>query len=360
MIPMPIRVLRQQGAGIAVALTIALPLWISGCGRSVEQSFDLAYLTYARPDHPYGTLVRTGFDGEGGWQESGTIQLGQDAVLLFPPPHPSERIPYLSIVGHGDDKNTAVWSSSPGGEAGTEYRIGLPKRVVLLVANNASATASVIVFVDAGHAELFTREYGRQVVGLTANARCSVAILEYERPESLQVLGSCRYARADWAGERQVNYISRGGHLLNYDLDATRFDTLWSDVAAFSRAARTGEMAISFEGDSIVVFDRAGRRKSETFTAASVPRISSDGAYLAYHKSDHGFWICDLADRTSTEIGVGYGQNWSGDSRLVLFFERQQDERRVVHTIFHVADAATGAVVTLPEDGFVVDAVLLP
>ena len=69
MILMPIHVLRQQGAGIALALIIALPLWVSSCGRSVEQSFDLAYLTYARPDHPYGTLVRTSYDGNGSWQE---------------------------------------------------------------------------------------------------------------------------------------------------------------------------------------------------------------------------------------------------------------------------------------------------
>jgi hypothetical protein len=183
-----------------------------------------------------------------------------------------------------------------------------------------------------------------------------VAVLRYAQPDSLLLLGSCRYARAEWFTAGRLGYVTRSNLLVAVDLDSLRTDTLQRNVEAFSVALGTGAYAVGFNGDSLAVFGADGARLGEAVSDAAVPQISPNGSRLAYHAEDYGVWILSLASGESREVGVGYPVRWSADGTLLLFFERQVDDRRVTHTIYHVAGAENGATATLPADGFIVDA----
>ena len=344
--------------------TLALATSV-GCGSALQDSCDVIYLTFGRPDYPYGSIVRMHYDPDYGFEQVARTELGNDAVLLYPPPHMPGGVSYVTIVGDDANKNTAYWNWPPDSTSGPDYLFSLPGRVALLTSNTRDAEAALVVFVASEYAQVTAREFGRKVISLQANARCSVAVVRNARPDSIRVLGECRYARPDWLGSARAAFITRSGILLALSVDApagdtTAVDTLAVDVEAFSHAQQSGDLAVAYAGDSVAVFDSTGVRRGLAIHDASVPALSPDGAFLAFHKGDQSFWIQELATGKASEIGVGYPVNWAQGAPLVLFFERRVDERRVTRTIFHVADARSGSVVTIPEDGFVVDAALWP
>jgi hypothetical protein len=344
------------------AMLLVVAAIAGGCGGSLDQSFDLAYLTYARPDYPYGSLVAAGYSAADGWQVQQEAELSRNAVLLFAPPYLPGGMQYLVVESSEGERFSSLWQWPRDAGGQPQKTLELRDRVVLLWANNPAADAATFVYVAAAQVDLRSAEYDREVVSLRPNARCSVAVLRFAQPDSLRLLGSCRYASPRWFAANRMGYITRAGTLVSFDLDSARTDTLARSVGAFSVAASTGTYAVFHRndsgdrGDSIALFDAGGARTGAVIPAASAPQLSPDGAYLAYHADDHGVWIRTLATGEAQEVGLGYPVAWSQAGSLLLFYERQVDERRVTHTIYHVAAAENGAKTSLPADGFIVDA----
>jgi hypothetical protein len=344
------------------AMFLCAAFLAGGCGGSLDQSFDLAYLTYARPDYPYGSLVVAGYSPTDGWQVRQEAELSRNAVLLFQPPYVTGGMQYLAVESDEGRRFSSLWQwpREPGSEPQKLFE--LQDRVVLLWANSPNSDAATFVYVTSSQVDLRSAEYDREVVSLRANARCSVAVVRYGQPDSLLLLGSCRYASPRWFSPGRTGYITHSGTLVAVELDSLHTDTLARSVGAFSVAAKAGSYAVFHRddsgdrGDSIVLFDAQGVRTREAIPAVSAPQLSPDGVYLAYHADDHGVWIRTLASGEVQEVGVGYPVAWSQAGSLLLFYERQADDRRVTHTLFHVAAAENGAVASLPADGFIVDA----
>ena len=86
-----------------VLLLLSLSLLV-GCGGSFEQTIDLTYLTYGRPDYPMGTLVQIRYDQENGWQSVHEGELAKDAVMFNIPPYREAGFPFVTIFDDGSHK----------------------------------------------------------------------------------------------------------------------------------------------------------------------------------------------------------------------------------------------------------------
>jgi hypothetical protein len=332
---------------------------VAGCGQSVQETFDLTYLTYGRPDYPYGSLVRVRHVPGEGFAVRGQVELAREAVLLIPGPYRPGHFPYVTVIGSDDDISSVFWEWPLDTEAGPIYRFTLAGRAALLWSQRPDLEAAVVLYVPGASAQLRAREFGREALSLRANARCSVAVLRFDQPETLQTLAACSYARVDWLDNRRIGFISRTGSMIALDIEAMTADTLARGVEAFSLAPQVGTMALSHTGDSITVISAGGTQMGGAIGGASVPCLSPNGAYLAYHTTDRSVWIRRLETGDAREVGVGYPVGWSADSRVLLLFERRVGERNVRHTLFSVATPG-GERVSLPAEGFAVDAVLGP
>lgn len=343
----------------AVSGLIALMLTLTamGCTRKLDRAFSVTYVTYGREGGSVGHLVTLQHTAQGEWQTVSELELPREAVLLFPPPYPESTLQYLTILEGYPSKAFSLWEVRP--NIGTRFVFTRSARVAVLWANSPSASMAAVVFVHDNHANLRSAEYGRQSVSLTANF-CSLAVIRYADQESMEVVGSSDYARPGWLDDQHIIYISRSGYLINYDVLAQSFDTVAAGVEAVSTAPLTARMAIAFKGDSLRVLGATAGPNEPAMQGAAVPSLSPDGSWLAYHSSDHGLWARELATGEESELGIGYAVNWSDDGQLLLHFERKLDDQNVARTIFHVTDVRTGAGTTVPQDGFQVDAVLLP
>jgi hypothetical protein len=343
---------------LLVLLCGMVALAASGCGGSIDQPFEMAYLTYGRPDYPMGTLVHVQH-GKEGWKTVGEAELTKDAVLLFNPPYRTGVLPFISVVEASGSKTSSFWQW-PAGEGKTpSYDFPIPDRVVVISVNNAAGTEALLCYFAADHINMKRLEYDRYAVTLGANARCSLAILRYDAPEGLEVIGSCQYARPSWLPDGRIAYVSRGGDLVAYDRDSAAITEVVPQVESFSVAAN-GTLCAKEKVGLVTVFDAAGTRQGESIKSASVPMLSPDGHYLAYRSADNDLWIRDLQTGEEKAVGLGDPRNWSADSKLLLFSERHRGEKGLVYTLFSVAEAVSGKAVALPEDAFIVDAVLFP
>ena len=329
----------------------------AGCTRKMEQSFSIAYVTYGRGGSSTGQLVTIQHTAQVDWQIASELALPREAVLLFPPPYPESTLQYLTVVSSYPSKAFSLWEVRP--NTGTRFILTRSQRAAVLWVNNPSASMAAVVFVHENHADVRSAEYGRQAVSLTANL-CSLAVIKYAEQEAMEVIGSSDYARPGWVNDEHVMYISRSGYLIDYDVLLRTCDTLAAGVEAISTAPLTARMAIAYKGDSLRVLGVNDDSGQPAMQGAAVPALSPDGSWLAYHSADHGLWTKELATGEESELGVGYPVNWSADGQLLLHFERKLGEQNVPRSFFHITDVRTGARATLPDDGFIVDAVLLP
>lgn len=332
---------------------------VASCGQKFEQSFQVAYLSYGEAGVPYGSLVVADYAPDSGWTTAFKVELARQATLLYPPPyHVKDGVPFLSISANYKDKNSALWIAKGDESGGSHFEVTMSERCALLWSNNRSASAAAVLFAGQEAAQIRPTPHGRDVVSLTSNA-CSVAVVRYAEPDRFDVLASANYARPAWFDDERLGYISRSDYLIARGPDSTVADTLAAGVESFSVAQNTGVYAVCFKGDSIVVFDADHAPRGPAIEGASVPVISPDGRWLAYHASDHGIWARELATGVAHELGVGYPVNWAPESGLLMFFERRVNDRNESETIFHVCEPETGSVVTLPTEGDVADAILL-
>ena len=329
-----------------------------GCGGSIDQPFDMAYLTYGRPDYPMGTLVHVQHDRDG-WKTVGEAELTKDAVLLNNPPYRTGMVPFISVVEAAGSKTSSFWNWPQSEGETPSYDFPIPDRVVVISVNNAAGTEALLCYFAANHINMKRLEYDRYAVTLGANARCSLAIMRYGAPDSLEIIGSCQYARPSWLPDGGVAYVSRGGDLVAYDRDSASVTELVPQVDSFSVGAN-GTFCAKEKVGLVTIFDEAGNRQGESIKSASVPMLSPDGNYLAYRSADNDLWIRTLDTGDEKAVGLGDPRNWSLDSKLLLFSERRRGDKGLVYTLFSVAEAASGKATALPEDGFIVDAVLFP
>jgi hypothetical protein len=348
----------SRGGRLAAALLLVFAL--SACAPRLEDSFDIVCLVYGKAGAPDGVLMRMRHDADGSWTQVTEQPLSRAAVLLTPGPYPPGDFQYLTISSSYRTKTSALWEVPVDSDLVPGHSASFPGRAVLLVGNNAAATAAAVVFASAEQVDVRKAEFGREAVNLRANFRCSVAVVRYDRPDSIEVIGESAYARAAWLSDSRVAFVRRSGVLVALDLDSATFDTLAFEVEAISSAPRAQRYALGFRGDSISVRATDGLAVYPTIRGASIPSLAPDGAALAYHTEDLGVWTVELATGKAHELGVGYPIDWSEDGRLVLFYEREVDDRNVARWVFHIADARLGATVELPEAGFTVDAVFLP
>jgi len=329
-----------------------------GCGGSIDQPFDMAYLTYGRPDYPMGTLVHVQHDRDG-WKTVGEAELTKDAVLLNNPPYRAGMLPFISVVEAAGSKISSFWNWPQSEGETPSYDFPIPDRVVVISVNNADGSEALLCYFAANHINMKRLEYDRYAVTLGANARCSLAIMRYGAPDSLEIIGSCQYARPSWLPDGGIAYVSRGGDLVAYDRDSATVTELVPQVKSFSVGAN-GTFCAKEKVGLVTIFDAAGNRQGESIKSASVPMLSPDGNYLAYRSADNDLWIRTLGTGEEKAVGLGDPRNWSLDSKLLLFSERRRGDKGLVHTLFSVAEAASGKATALPEDGFIVDAVLIP
>jgi hypothetical protein len=323
----------------------------------MDQTFSLAYVTHGRPGASSGRLVGVQHTAQGEWQRDFELDLPREAVLLFPPPYPESTLQYLTILASYPGKAFSLWEVRR--DASTRFVLTRSQRAAVLWANNPSASMAAVVFVHDSHAALRSGEYGRPTVSLTSNL-CSLAVIRYAEQESMEVIGSSAYARPGWVDDQNFAYVSRPGYLIRYDTQLHTLDTVAAEVEAVSTAPGTARMAVAFKGDSLRVLGAAEEPARPAMQGAAVPALSPDGSWLAYHAADHALWVRELATGEESELGVGYAVNWSSDGQLLLHFERKLDDQNVPRAIFHITNVRSGAQTTLPDDGFVVDAVLLP
>jgi len=342
-----------------MAAALLLLASLGACGKPFEQSFEVVYLTYGKPGVPYGSIVGSRYTPEKRWQTATEADLSHHAVLLFPPPYRSEDgVEYLSVSRGYQDKSSALWAVSGDGGKGGEVELSLPNRCALLWTNNPSASAAVVLYANQESTDLRQGEYGREVVALTANL-CSLLVVRYAEPESLQVIGSGAYARPFWFSDAQIAYVSRSGYLIRVDLSPGTIDTLGFGVDAISLLPDEGMYAVAYRGDSISVFSMDGTRIVGGLTGASVPVLSADGTWLAYHTTDHHLRARHLESRRTQDLGLGYPVNWSPESNLLLSFERRVGKDKRPETIFRVSNPESRQQIELPDDGHIVDAVLV-
>jgi hypothetical protein len=333
-------------------------LAVQGCGGSIDQPFDMAYLTYGRPDYPMGTLVHIQHDREG-WKTVGQAELAKDAVLLNNPPYRTGILPFISVVEASGSKISSFWKWPQAEGKTPSYDFPIPDRVVVISVNNTAGTEALLCYFPANHINMKRLEYDRYAVTLGANARCSLAVVSYDTPDSLELLGSCQYARPAWLPDGRIAYVSRGGDLVVYDRDSAATTELVPQVESFSVGAN-GTFCAKEKVGLVTMFDGAGNRYGESIKSAAVPMLSPDGQYLAYRSADNDLWIRHLETGEEKAVGLGDPRNWSADSKLLLFSERRRGEKGLVYTLFSVAEAASGKATALPEDNFIVDAVLFP
>lgn len=343
-----------------LACAPALAALLSGCAPGLEDSFDLMYLTYGKAAAPDGALVHARHHADDSWTYVSEQPLSRAAVLLTPGPFPPGNFQYITISSGYRSKTSALWEVPRDSGQVQNHSASYPGRAVLLIDNNAGATAAAVVFASAAQVDLRKAEFGREAISLRANLRCSVAVVRYLRPDSIEVVGESAYARAAWLSDTRLAFVRRSGVLVALDLDSMVFDTLAFAVDAISSAAAAQRYALAFRGDSISVRATDGVAVYPTLHGASVPRLAPGGAHLAYHTEDLGVFTVELATGKTHELGVGYPIDWSTDGGLVLFYERELDDRNVARSVFHVANPLSGATVELPQDGFIVDAVFLP
>jgi hypothetical protein len=357
-----VRLIRSPAvaSGRRLGLPLLAIVLLAGCSPRLEESFDLMYLAYGKVGAPDGVLVHARHHADGSWTHVAEQPLSRAAVLLIPGPFPAADFQYLTISSGYLSKTSALWEVPLDSGLVLNHSASFRDRALLLVDNNPTATAAAVVFVTSSQVDLRTAEFGREAVSLRANFRCSVAVIRYERPDSLEVLSECAYARAAWLSDTRVAFIHRSGTLVACDLDSAVCDTLASGVEAISAAPGSERYAVAFRGDSVSVRATDGTDVYPTLHGASVPQLAGDGAHLAYHTPDLGVWSVELATGETHELGVGYPIDWSSDGGLLLFYERELDDRNVARSIFHLADPRTGAAARLPDDGFIVDAVFLP
>ena len=329
-----------------------------GCGGSIDQPFDMAYLTYGRPDYPMGTLVHVQHDKDG-WKTVGEAELSKDAVLLNNPPYRTGILPFISVVEATGSKTTSYWQWPQAEGKTPSYDFPITDRVVVISVDNAAGTEALLCYFAADHINMKRLEYDRYAVTLGANARCSLAVLRYDAPDSLEIIGSCQYARPSWLSDGRIAYVSRGGDLVAYDRDSAAATELVAQVGSFSVGAN-GTLCAKEKVGLVTMFDAAGNRQGESIKSGSVPMLSPDGRYLAYRTADNDLWIRELGTGEERAVGLGDPRNWSANSELLLFSERRRGDKGLVYTLFSVAEAASGKAVALPEDGFIVDAVLFP
>jgi hypothetical protein len=332
----------------------------------MQEAFDLACLVYGTAGAPDGKLVHMRHHAEGHWTALAEEPLARSAVLLVPGPYPDMAFQFLTVSSGYRSRSAALWSVTDDSLLAPTHITGFGDRAVLLLNNNPAGTAAAVVFVAGDRADMRRAEFGREAVTLRPNYRCTLAVLRYASPDSLELIGECSYARSAWLDSDRVAYVNRAGVLLACRLDTAdaagrrMHDTLATGVAAVSAAPSAGRFAVAYQGDSVVVRALDGAAVYPTLYDAAVTTLAPDGETLAYQKGDLGVWSVELATGNNREYGVGYPIDWTTDGDLLLFYEREPDQRNVVHTIFHVADVRTGAQVKLPEIGFVVDAVFLP
>ena len=352
----PVRIGRMGSGLLVVMLAMALA---GGCGQKFERSFEVAYLSYGEPGIPYGSLVVAAYAPETQWTTGLKVELARQATLLFPPPyHATDGIPYMSVSTGFKDKNSALWVATGDQDGSSRFEVSMLQRAALLWTNNPSAEAAVVLYANQAAISIRPTRFGQELVSLTKNA-CSVAVVRYAQPEQFGVIASATYARPSWFDDTHIGYISMSDYLIALEPDSGTADTVASGVESFSVATGTGTYAVCYKGDSIVVFGADGARQGGAIVGASVPVISPDGRWLAYHAADHGIWARELESGTAHELGVGYPVNWSGEGHLLLFFERRVNDKNEAETVFHVCDPLDGTVITLPAEGHLADAILL-
>jgi len=340
------------------AIQAALALCAAGCGGSIEQPFELVYLTYGRPDYPMGTLVHRRYEA-GTWTELNRALLAHDAVLLHAPPYPAGVIPYISVIEAGGEKTSALWHWLPDSASQPQYQLPLTGRVVVMAAKHPTRDLEAICYYASGQINMVKAEYERRAVTLTANARCSLAVLDFDQPDSITPLSSCQFALPAWLPDGGLVFINRSNDLVRYDSLSATPAILVPQVKSFSVSATGKLCAVSLSGQ-LRFYTPSGEALGEPIDSAAVPLLSPDGRYLAHRHSDNDLWIRDLESETETEVGLGDPRNWSADSRLLLFYARSSDERGQARTLYRVAEAGTGVSIEIPQDGFLVDAVLVP
>jgi hypothetical protein len=348
---------------LAVVLALLVP---AGCSTPVNEAFDLACLVYGTPGAPDGALVHMRHHAKGAWAKVAEQPLARSAVLLVPGPYPDMTFQFLTVSSGYRSSSAALWNVKDDSLLAPTHTVSFGDRVVLLLNNNPSGAAAALVFVSGSQIDMRRAEFGREAVALRPNYRCSLAVLRYARPDSLEVIGETSYARAAWLTDARLAYINRAGTLMSIRVDATDSipagvrDTLATGVEAVSAAPSAERYAVGYRGDSVAVLAFDGAAVYPTLHDAAVPALAPDGEMLAYQTADLGVWSVELATGHAEEYGIGYPIDWTLDGDLFLFYEREADERKVVHTIYHVADVRTGAAVELPAIGFVIDAVFLP
>lgn len=345
---------------VRFACALAVTLLLAGCAPRLEESFELMYLTFGKTGAPDGALVRARHHADDSWTHVSEQPLSRAAVLLTPGPFPPGYFQYITISSGYRSKTSALWEVPVDSELVQNHNASFAGRAALLVDNNPGTSAAAVVFAAAEQVDLRRAEFGREAISLRANLRCSVAVVRYLRPDSIEVVGESAYARAAWLSDTRLAFVGRSGVLVAVDLDSRLVDTLAFAVEAISSAAAAERYALAFRGDSIAVRATDGSAVYPTIRGASVPALAPDGAHLAYHTRDLGVWTVELATGKTHELGVGYPIDWSSDGGLVLFYEREMDDRHVARSVFHVANPHSGATVELPQDGFIVDAVFLP
>lgn len=332
-------------------------LFTTGCGGKIEQPFELVCLTFGRPDYPLGSLVRLSCEG-GVWTEVGRAELARDAIFLHAPPYPAGVFPFVSIIEAGGEETSALWHWHLDSTAEPQYQLPLTGRVVMLVARHPKANRAAVCYYASSQVNLINAEYQRRAVTLGANARCSLAVINLDRPDSLIPVTACQFQVPAWLPGGEVAFIDRAENLMKYNPDSGSVTLLVPRVEFFAASGNGKLCAVDAHG-RLSFYGPDGQGQGEPLDSASVPMLSPDGRYLAYQHNDHDLWIRDLESGHETEVGLGDPRNWSADSRLLLFQGRRAEEGRI-QTFFRVADAATGVSIEVPQSGFMLDAVLFP
>jgi hypothetical protein len=172
-------------------------------------------------------------------------------------------------------------------------------------------------------------------------------------------VGACQFVLPAWLPDGGLAFINRANDLVRYDSPTATTSMLVPQSRSFSVSATGKLCAVTLSGQ-LSFYTPAGEAQGTPIDSAAVPMLSPNGRYLAYRHSDNDLWVRDLESQTETEVGLGDPRNWSSDSRLLLFYSRRSDEHGQIRTLYRVVEAGTGVSIEVPQDGFLVDAVLWP